>query len=549
MAITGQACTRVLVSWDGNGLFTGPHDDVTADVGGTPGVSIDLGRDGARQLSPPKVSAADFALRNDTGRYSQERADSPVYQRVLPGRPVRIETEHGTTDAYDTPTRYDETDYYDGAATFTLARTVVDDIAQETALGDQMVTLRTLGLETLLIGTTVTVGLMTAPRVDQCVTAILDAVGWPVDRRAVSVSDTTLLYWWCNDRAPWDALLELLASEGPGAIYIANALGEATFHFENRNYRSTAARSTTTQQTYFDRRGTGLSAYDEATAYDEEDAYDGEVDTLYFTALSYDPGFRNIFNEARYPTRRRTVAGTPSVIWSYGAPLQPSTAGTTLIIHPQDPFVGAVVPVVGTDYTVSGGTVSMSLSAPSGLVAFLTVTATSGVPTVAGPTASPTTGLQLRAQPLTVLAETTVTNDVDASDSIARFSPIPGQAIPRMLALAGWAEIDPAVARAVCDAWVLRYMLPRPSVTVELRNADGAHVSEILHRRVSDRIGLRERNTGLATDVWVNSVALTITGAGGRDIRARFGCEKCDDVAGFAWDDATTLWDSALWGV
>lgn len=557
MVLAQHGRTTVRVSWDGDGLFTGPNDDVTADVLGTPGVSIDLGRDGARQLSPPKVASADFVLRNDTGAYSQEHAGSPVYQRVIPGRPVHIEMTAGTAAPYDESLPYDAPEYYDAVATLPIARTAIDDISQDTALGGQTVTLRTLGIETLLLGTTATVGLMTAPRVDQCVMAILDAVGWPSSQRAVSVSDTTLLYWWCDDREPWTALLELLASEGPGAMYVlpsATDPAASVFHFENRNYRVTATRCTESQATFFDRRGSGDAAYyDDARPYDEPEAYDGEVDVRYFTAFSYDPGFRQIYNAARYATRRRALGGAPVAIWSYGTTLQPSSSGTTLIIHPSDPFAGAVLPVVGTDYTVSGGTVSMGLSATSGLVAFLVVTATSGAPTVAGPTASPTTGIQLRAQSLALVGETVVANVIDASGSIDRFSPIPGASVPRVLQIDGWPEIDPAVARGVCDAWVARYMVQRPAVTIEIRNADDGHAAEIMQRAISDRISLRERNSGLTGDVWINAKAITISGAGGRDIRCTLGCEKVDEVRGGIWDGSR--WDvtdppyPAIWGI
>jgi hypothetical protein len=189
----------------------------------------------------------------------------------------------------------------------------------------------------------------------------------------------------------------------------------------------------------------------------------------------------------------------------------------------------------------SGGTVSVTLNATSGLVAFVTVTATSGTPTVAG--------LQLRAQPLTVASETTAQNTVDASTSIATYSPIPGRGIPITLSVSGWPEVDPVTAEAVCNAWVLRYQVPRPLVTVTLRNADAEHVRQILDRMPSDRITLTEANTGLSADVWVNSAQLRISGAGGRVVELVLGCELCDELAGAVWD--VSLWDdpSAVWGV
>lgn len=526
---------RVLVSWDGSGDFAGTFDDITDDVPGEPGIAIALGKDGARTLDPPKVASADFDLFNHDGTYSQERADSPVYQLVLPGRPVKVEVDHGDEVQYNAAIPYDSDVYYNGVGTYTLARTAIDDLTQTTTLGDQRVHVGTLGLETLLVASTVTVAVMANPRVDQCITAILDAVGWPADRRSVAVSDTTLLYWWCDDREPWSALLELLASEGPGAIYVD---GEGTFHFENRNYRTTTDRSTTSQATFFDTAAGLPVTYDAAVEYDSPIFYNGTTTGLWFTGLAYDPGYKNIYNRAVYTTRRRALQALAAV-WSYGDTLAlAASESVTLIARPADPFQNAVTPASPTDFTVAGGTVSVSLSATSGLVAFITITATSGTPTVSN--------LQLRAQALTTVSETTVQNSVDASGSIAKFSPIPGQSIPRVLAVGGWPEIDRPNAQAVCNAWVSRYMVQRPVVTIELRNADGAHVYEILQRSISDRITLRETNTGLSADVWINAKALSVEGAGGRVVRCELRCEKVEEVGGAIWD--VSLWNTGTWG-
>lgn len=535
MTLPATIDARVLVSWDGTGDFTGLFDDVTSDVLDQPGVSIDAGKDGARTLSPPKVVAADFEVWNQDGTYSQERADSPIYQLVVPGRAVSIEVDHGTVSAYDEDDPYDADDYYDGVGTYSLARTSLDDISQDAALGQERVSLATIGIEALLLAQTVTVPVMVAPRVDECIDALLDAAGWPAADRDIAVSDTQFTYWWCDDREPWSALLELLQSEGPGAIWVD---GDGAFHFENRNYRTITDRSTTSQAAFFDQDSGLPSAYDEDDAYDVDDFYDGVTSGLWFTNLSYDPGYKNIRNRVTYTIKSRQLAAL-GVVWSYGASLVLGSGEVvTLIARPNDPFQNAVTPALTTDYTVSGGTVSVSLAATSGLVAFITVTATSGTPTVSG--------LQLRAQALTAGFETTIANSVDASASIAKFSPIPGQDIPRVLQVAGWPEINRANATAVCDAWTTRYMVPRPAVEITLRNADGAHVEQMLKRVTSDRITLYERNTGLSADVWINSKHLEIAGAGGRVFACVLGCEKVEEVGGSRWD--VGLWGTAIWG-
>jgi len=543
VVMPATVCASVQVSWSGSGAYDGPLDDVTARVAADTGLAITLGKDSARTLDPPQVASCDFELYNDDGRYSQYRADSPLYQLVVPGRPVRLVVTHGVADAYRADDPYRADDAYRGAAVYNVGAFAIDDISQQTAYGARRVTLNCLGVEQLLTAGTVTVGLMTAPRVDQCITALLDAVGWPSGARSIAVADTTLSYWWCDDRTPWDALVELLRSEGPGAIWIDNGV----FHFENRNYRTTTTRSTTSRATFFDvgESGSSVAAYREDDAYRTDDTYRGATSGLWFTEFSYDPGYKNLRNRCTYAIKTRQLAAL-GVVWTYGATLALSGgASRTLIAHPNDPFSGAVTPVSGTDFTVSGGTVSVSLAASSGLVAFITLTATSGTPTVSG--------LQLRAQALTVIGETTVQNALDASASIAKYSPIPGANIPRVFSVEGWPEVAQAYAEAVCDSWVSRYMEPRPAVQITVENGDGDLVRQILDRTVSDRITLVERNSGLHGDVWVNSKRVEIGAAGGRRLLAVFGCELVENTVGSVWDGAT--WDvtdgtlpAGIWG-
>lgn len=539
MALPATLDVEVRVSWDGSGDFDGPDDDVTGDVAIEPGVALDEGRDGAQSLSPPKIGAGDFALHNDDGRYSQERADSPVYQRVIPGRPVRYRASHGERRLYRSHTLYRDLVPYRGVGVWGLGRHLIDDISQTTDWGNRRVGLATLGYEAVLRRALVTVAVQANIRTDQAVTLLLDAAGWPADKRAISIGDTTLLYWWCDERAPWDAMLELLGAEGPGTQYVDR---DGVFHWENRNYRTITPRSTTSQASFFDRDDSARTAYRDHVLYRAHRLYRGRTGGLWFTSLQYEPNFKGLYNRATYATTRRALAGVASVVWSYGTAFAlTSGQSRTLIARPSDPFQNAVTPVLATDYTVAGGTVSVSLEATSGLVAFITVTATSGTPTVSA--------LQLRAQPLTVVSETTVQNNVDASASIAKFSPIPGQDIPITLAVAGWPEIDPVAGEAVCDAWVTRYQVPRPLVTITIRNANAAHVRQILERMPSDRITLVEANTGLEADVWVNALQLRIAGAGGRVVELVLGCELTNELTGAVWD--LSLWSdpSAVWGI
>lgn len=539
MALPTTLEPDVYVSWDGTGTFTGTYDRVTGDI--REGFTVTEGRDGAQQLSPPKIQEGDFPLRNEDGYYSQNNPSSPVYQRVVPGRPVQYQATHGEQRLYRSHTTYRDHVYYRGAGVHPLGRHIIRDISQTTAIGQRQVRIDTIGYEAVLARAPITVALMTNPRIDQCVTAILDAVSWPTDKRAISTADTTLLYWWCDERDPWAALLELTISEGPGTFYVDR---EGVFRWENRNYRTTTSRSNTSQATFWDRSFGNRTTYRSHVLYRDHRLYRGRTSGLTLSDFQYDPGFKSIYNRATYTTRRRQTAGSVSVIWSYGATLA-LTAGQVLdlFVRPTDPFTEAVAPVAATDYTVTVGSATVTLTYTSGILAIIRVTA--------GGSGATITGLQLRAKTITTVSETTVKNAVDASVSIAAFSPIPGQNIPLTYPVQGWPEIDPVQAVAVCDAWVLKQQYPRPIITFTVQNATSSDLAQILSRRPSDRVTLVESNSHTQGDVWINAIERRIEGAQGKVARAVFLCEQADSLTGAIWNDTAALWDglATLWGV
>ncbi len=94
-ANTRLSTLAVAVDWLGLTDFTDTYDDVTADVRGDAGVTIDRGKDGARTRSRPMVPSGSAVLDNQSRRYSAENAASPIYQLILPDRPARIQATLG----------------------------------------------------------------------------------------------------------------------------------------------------------------------------------------------------------------------------------------------------------------------------------------------------------------------------------------------------------------------------------------------------------------------------------------------------------------------
>jgi hypothetical protein len=80
-------------------------------------------------------------------------------------------------------------------------------------------------------------------RTDQAITIVLDAVGWPLDHRDLALGDTVLDWFWVEAESALEVLTRLQHTEGVPALLYESCDG--IYHFENRNYRSITARSTT----------------------------------------------------------------------------------------------------------------------------------------------------------------------------------------------------------------------------------------------------------------------------------------------------------------
>jgi hypothetical protein len=523
---------RVLIDWAGDGLYADPASDVTRDTAADPGVEIDAGRDGARALNPPKVPAASFELRNDTARYSHENPASPVYQRIKPGVPVQVQARWGAVRLYRSAGLYRAQLAYRGVAVWAFATSRIDETRQTTQLGQQRLAVSTLGASSTLVGRAVSIPLQTSINTAYVIGLLLDAAGWPSDKRIISIGDTTLLYYWADERSCWDALLEVVAAEGAGAALYEDASG--TIHFENRNYRAVNSRSVNSQAAFYDSRQAVGVPYRAARLYRADRPYRGQPVSLTFTDLAYEPGWRSLYARATYNTNRRAL-GTLQPVWSAGGDIVLSAnQSRTLFARPQDPFQNAVSPVAGTDYQVTAGSVTVSMTYTSGFLAILTVTAGASGCTVTGPAATPTQGLQVRAQPLSIVSQAVVQSTVAVTSSDSAYRGV------QTLDVAGWPEVDVPMAEAVCNSWASRYQVQRPQVTLSVYGGDHDHFEQLVRREVSDRISIRERNTGLQADVWIESKQLSIGPAG--HVSGTWACEKCDAFFGYVWDGGVSLW-------
>jgi hypothetical protein len=512
--------TEVFVDWNNDGTFTGAYDDVSADVLADPGVTVQYGRDQARSLSPPMIPSCDFTLDNESRRYSPENAGSPLYQLIQPGRPVKVQARHGDRRTYSSHISYNSHLPYNGKGTWPLFRGNIDTMQTSVAWGRRVTAFSALGMTAQLKRKTVSVALQTDIHTNDAVNLVLNAAGWTASR-VLAIGDTVLDTWWVDERPAWDVILELIGSEGAGAMVFEEPDGE--FQFHSRTFRELVSPSTTPQATFYD-AATGRSMpYTKHQLYAAHEPY-RSGGGLTYVDLSYDPRWEDVVDRATVNTKQRALAAS-AVVWKLGAPLALSVGEVrTIWARPQDPFQNAISPVLTTDYTVTGGTVAIALAWANGAVAVLTATATSGAPVVAD--------LQLRAQPFSVVGET-------VTESISDFAP--AGLDRRTYSVPAWPELDPGQAQALAQSVTDRYGQPIPQIKLVVMNDDFAQLWGMLNLRPSWRLTLVNQQLGLNSDVWIEQITHHLS-AGGL-LATTFGCERVVNIAG----DALTLWDSALW--
>jgi hypothetical protein len=470
------------VDFGNNGTFVGTGEDVSARVLDTRGFTCERGRNQVKSLAQPQAGQAGInSLDNRSRDYSTENGSSPLAGNLLPGRRARATAVHS-------------------AVTYNLFSGVVDDIEQHPE--DKTVSIPLLGTLSRLAGQKVTTALYRGITTDAALIVILDAVGWPALERVIQTGQTTLLYWWLDDADAFDAVAQLVATEGPGATVYEDGAGN--FIFENRHNRLLTTRSTTSQATF---RDSGTAPW-------------------HTRPFTFSARLKEIVNTVVLPVNVRTEQALGPV-WTLNGTLNiPALATVNIVAKAQEPFSGAYTPVVNVDYTVTDGSVTgVSLDRTSGASATIAITG--------GASGATITGLQLRAYLLTK-TEARVASTVDVSASVAKYG-------IKTYNDEIWPEIGINTAQDFANAIALAYREPRAAATITVEGVDDTHRTQCLAREISDRITVVEAQTGLNADMMIEWIGHEV-GMAGRSHVTQFGCEKAQSIGSYA------LWGSATWG-
>lgn len=385
----------------------------------------------------------------------------------------------------------------------------LDDVPQQPAFGEHTATLPALGSLARLKGVAVSTGLYQNIRIDVALNILLDAAGWPASDRRIAQGNTTLLWWWLDDRDAFEAAVELMNTEGPGAYFGED--GDGNIVFEGRYHRLTNSRALLPQAVFLEN---GQQPY--------------RLDRM-----DYNPGLKGVVNACTVETRRRIATGI-EVVWTLGSSftLGPNEFRIfTAAAGDGSPLTNAQLPMNGVDYTTVSGTVASTVlfRTSGGNITFRMDA------TAAGASIS---GLQLRAQRLAVSSTTRVSERVDTTTSRGRYG-------RRNFALQVWPEMDDLVAQDFCDAIVNAYQEPRATMSLWLpADIGGLTADRALYLRPSDRIAVYDTQTGLAGEAFVEQVEYTNQG---NQFLVRLGCEEVSSAASnyLVWD--LGAWDEDRW--
>lgn len=379
----------------------------------------------------------------------------------------------------------------------------------------RQVHLEAVGPFASLVGKTVSTELYSNIAVGTAIGYLLDAAGFSATRRDLDTGQAILEWWWLDNEDAYRALLQLLVTEGAGARLYER--GDGYIVFKDRHAHLTETASTTIQTTF-------RSAA-------------GGTEPLLSHPFGYSDGIQDVANDVRREVVTRAAGTADSVVWTGPATvaLGPSQVQAFNVrASSRDPFTAAVAPVASTDYVVASGSLaSVTLDRTSGGNVTITLTADAGGAVV--------TGLQLRATPVEVTAESIAQNTYDTSASVAEYGTRAYPHEPRK-------EVAYAEALSWCNEVAIMLKDGTPYLTVPVKAfAHDSRMTPALARQVGDRIRVIETEHAIDVEAHVDAIghALDAPNALTTTIYARKAVPEAADV--FVLDVSTLDGGDKIW--
>lgn len=439
----------VQIDWADNGFGTSGIDNVTDLVRG--GFAAEFGRDLSASLAPIISGRGGMTLDNSDRRFSPRNTASPIYGSIKPARPVKISRTIGGVTYVLFYGHTDDSPINPDTAAKTASMTMVDALAD-------------------FRGLKISTPLYSGIRSGAAIGYVLDACGW-AGGRDLDYGATIIPYWWEDGVDALEALDKIVRSEGAPALLTVGTDGSIVFR--DRHHRFTRSASLTSQGTWWG---------------------DGPEPSMGVPFL-YDEAWKNIINTGLISVDVRMPQAS-QVVWSVDSPIVlAASEARTFIATASDPFTNAQTPTSGTDYTVTAGSVTPTLSRTSGASTTITLTAGGGGAVLSN--------LQLRAQPVQVIYTVQVT--ASDSTSIADYG---SRSYPVELPWCN--QYD---AQAILDYAIESHKQPLPIIQARfLIGTNSTRAAAILPRNLSDRVTVREDETVLNNSFYVESFSHTAGG-------------------------------------
>lgn len=483
------------IDWDGSGDFGGTGENVTSRVFEQSGLSTRYGRDRARAWAPMAAGEAAFELNNRSRDYSPDNSSSPLFGNVLPGREVYVKA---TLSAVD----------------YGLFRGHIDDFDILPDVDRRLVSMSCLDPVARLREIRISTPMFRGIRTGAALHAILDEAEWPADKRDIDYGVTSIPWYWLYDQDVFTAAQELVDSEGPPALLTVDADGNIVFR--DRHHRLLRPASLTSQATFRD-----IGA-----------------EPLFSAPAVYDHGLRDIANSVKFTVPVYVPDSQASVVWSSTAKMSIDEGETRQVtVKASVPFINAIVPEAGTDFTLVSGTVTVTISPDSGEQTTISIAAVGGPAVVSG--------LQLRAVELAV--DSTYVVQAREANSIGKYGRRnwPSDRDPV------WASLYDA--DAIADIIIGHYSERLPTITISMHSSTrdsrtDTRLLQQLSRDLSDRVHIVEAQTGLDHDCFIETIEHNVANT---LHTTRFGCEKAPDTVGnvFTFDVAGKGFDDGLFGL
>lgn len=468
-------------------------------------VSIQYGRDQARSVGGDvQPGECKYDVDNVSRELSPENSSSSLNGMLGPGRETVVEATWNSK-------------------LYRLYAGFLDDYTIDTNPGAWLAKFSAADGLARFKDTPVSTALYPAVRTGDAINILLDTIGW-TGGRDIDPGATTIRWWSAENDDALSELMDIVSSEGPPAfVHMSPTNG---FIFRDRHHRLVRADSLTSQATFVSDTAAGA----------EIEMQDCTIDF----------GWKDVINRVEFSVTNREPASTPTVVWTNATGYTLADGETrSFTVTAEKPFYAIVTPTVGAptevapepesdgipkagpDWVITGGSVDVTFTRPSGRATTMLVKAT-GVVTVLS--------MQLRAYEIEESAAIKVTAQ-DAA-SIARY-----RGVKPYKPTTPW--LNPEDAAAVADLILGQRADRLPVVTFTVPNETSGQLVQQLTRDLSDRITVDDPESGFNGECYLETIAHDIDDDG-NTIRTTFSAEKIPvlpsglftfDLAGAGFND------------